>query len=413
MGINDSIYLTIENVQNYTNSKIAIPGAHKKLTILHLISTTCAPCLAKIPRLDGYQQQFDKEIQIILVFREDLKNINKYKQFVTELQNTKLPIITKESGLYNKFKISVFGDNVWIDDQGIIKMQNRIEDLNPTTITDFLKSKKTVKSQVYHEMDKNKSFLENLGINSNNNLISSFQMFRLDRDYIEQTRLSWEIEANKNHDSIRIYSYNTELRRLAKILFNQRLIHNSRVVFDIKNKEQLLPDFNEQNPNHFAFELIFNNGANIDPMQYLKKEIENSLSIRFTDTILDTKCYVLKRFKSVDIKTKHIIDATKITGAQSKFNNEMRSISDDLLLTLNSYRWGDIVGDLNLTGNRRNFFEYYIVDETGIDIDEKVDIQFYVTTENIELINESLNKYGLRLEKALRPLPVILIKDGV
>lgn len=75
-----------------------------------------------------------------------------------------------------------------------------------------------------------------------------------------------------------------------------------------------------------------------------------------------------------------------------------------------SWGWYGIIDALNSGGFSR-IFKYFIVDETGIQRDLKVDFSILLRTDDIELVNQSIAKYGVKLEKAMRPLEIILIRD--
>ncbi|GEM_PF-2399674 len=409
--INDSINLTINNVKHYSESAINVPIKNKKLTILNMISTTCAPCLEHIPHLDKYQKKFDKDIQIILVFHEDQKTIDRFRGFVPQLKNTILPVITKESGLPKKFQTKVYGSCVWIDQNGIIKTQLNYYQFNDKAINSYLKYGQLVKSKVVHKMDNKNTVLENLKIDSANRMISSFQLFRIDSNFYTSQKTMWNFEKDSKGILNRIYAYDTDIMSITKNVFDQRYLHNSRVVINIKNKERLLPNYSERHYNHFAFEFTNSENTNRNALELLKKHFSTALSVSFKDTTLNTKCYVLKRFKKVNIKAKKIIDPNSVSADEFKFNNIMKSKSEDNFYILNSLVWGMFIDDINL-GNYGKKFDLFIIDESGIPKDQIVDITFFLRPDNITLVNSSLEKFGLKMEEEFRPLPVLLVEDS-
>jgi thiol-disulfide isomerase/thioredoxin len=409
-GVNDSVKLTINNIEHYPQKTIQVPIKNKKLTILNMISTTCAPCLEHIPQLDKYQKMFDEDIQIILVFHEDQKKIDRFRGFVPQLKNTILPVITKESGLPKKFKTEVYGNCIWIDQNGIIKTQLAYDQFNDKAISEYLKHGLLTKSKVTHKIDTKKAVIDNLKLDSTNKLSASFQLFRIDTGFQTLQRGMWQFEKDNQGKICRVYCYDTDLKTIAKQILDQRYLHNSRVILNIKAKERLLPNFSNEHYNHFAFEFNNNENSKTDVLKSLKVYFSEALGVEFKDTTLNINCYVLKRFKQVNIKAKKIIDPNSISGAEHKFNNIMTSKTEDSFYTLNSLIWGMFIDAINF-GNYGKKFDLFIVDESGIASEEIVDISLYLRPENINMVNKSLEKYGLKLESAVRPLPVLLVED--
>ncbi|GEM63918.1 hypothetical protein SF1_19000 [Sphingobacterium faecium NBRC 15299] len=409
-GINDSLNLTINNIKHYSETAINVPTKNKKLTILNMISTTCAPCLEHIPQLDKYQKMFNNDIQIILVFHEDQKTIDRFRSFVPQLKNTILPVITKESGLAKKFQTKVYGSCVWINHNGIIKTQLAYEQFNDKAISSYLNQGTLLKNKVNHFIDTKKSVMDNLKLDSSNILTTSFRLFRIDTGFQTLQKDMWQFEKDSKGNINRAYCYNTDLRAIAKQLMDQKYIHNSRVILNVTENKRLLPNYSKEHYNHFAFEFTNSENTNGNILKSLKVYFSQALGVDFKDTTLNIDCYVLKRFKKVKLKSKKIIDPFSLSGDEHKFNNKMKSKTEDYYLSLNSMKWGMFIDDINL-GNYSKKFDLYIVDETGIPLEEMVDISFYLRPENINLVNNSLWKYGLKLEKGIRQLPVLLVED--
>ncbi|OCA76380.1 hypothetical protein BBI01_06720 [Chryseobacterium artocarpi] len=411
-GVNDTMPFTnFNSIQNNTNKTLTLPVKDKKLTLFYILNTSCIPCIKKIPTLERYQKNYEKDIQIVLVFTDSLKKINKVKERVEILRKTFLPILSAESGLDKQFPYKVYGETIWIDENRIIKNSTGSDEIKEENIKIFLdKTKLPFVLEKTHYIDVSKGMLENMKLDSGNRELFSFHLFRIAPSFNTRASTSSSEEPDPTEKITRWYRYTSDLRTIGKHLLNKRYIHDSRVIFEVTNKEKLVPDYSQKGDNRFAFDFTFPPMTIVSARELMKQQFESVLSIEFKDTVQNIECYVMRRFKNVDISQKHAYTNADVPYEQLKTDNILSKLDSQGIQHMQSWEWYGIIDALNSGGFSRQF-KYFIVDETGIQRDLKVDFSILLRTDNIELVNQSIAKYGVKLEKAMRPLEIILIRD--
>jgi len=411
-NLNDTMpFTSYDIIQNNANKTLTLPVKNKKLTLLYILNTSCIPCIKKIPTLERYQKKYEKDIQIVLVFTDSLKKINKVKERVEFLRKTFLPILPAETGLDKRFSYKAYGSTAWIDNDGNIKYFTGSSDFTDENVKKFLDKVRLPFVLVKkHHIDINKNMAENMKVDNGNKELFSFHLFRIAPAFDTKPSTTSSEEPEPTERITRLYSYNTDLRTIGKQLLNKRYIHDSRVIFEVTHKEKLVPNYPQKGENRFAFDFTFPPMIIRSAREILKQQIESLLNIEFKDTVQNIDCYVLRRFKNVDISQKHSYTKADVPYEQLKMDNVFNKMDSNEILHLQSYEWFSIIDDLNF-GSFSRKFKYFIVDETGIQRDLKVDFSILLRADNIDLVNQSIAKYGVKLEKAIRPLGVVSISD--
>lgn len=411
-SVNDTMPFTnFDIIQNNANKTMTLPVKNKKLTLLYILNSRCIPCIKKIPTLERYQKEYEKDIQIVLVFADSLKQVNKIKETVEILRKTFLPMLPAEIGLDKQFSYQAYGSTVWINENGVIKNSTGSGELNEENIKIFLdKAKLPFVLVKKHDVDINKSMAENMKVDSGNKELSSFHLFRIAPTFDSKPSTYWSEEPEPTERITRLYSYNTDLRTIGKRLLNKRYIHDSRIIFEVTNKEKLVPNYPQKGENRFAFDFTFPPMKIRSARERLKHHIESLLNIEFKDTVQNIDCYVLSRFKNIDISQKSTYTKADVPHKQLKGDNVFSRMDSQGVHHMQSWEWYGIIDALN-SGGLSSKFKYFIVDETGIQRELKIDFSILLRPDNIELVNQSIEKYGVKLEKAIRPLEVVLIRD--
>jgi len=141
-------YSNISNVLNHESNQINLKDYRGKLVILDFWNFYCSSCLKTFHKIDSIQKQYNNQIQIILVNRDEKE---KTRQFFSKRKWLKMPdnipFITTDSLLNNIFPHQGVPFYVWIDSSGRICYQTD-EYITRANINDYLSGKRSLFSRV-------------------------------------------------------------------------------------------------------------------------------------------------------------------------------------------------------------------------------------------------------------------------
>jgi len=135
--------MEIRNVLNYSSDKIKLADLKDKLIILDFWATNCVGCILSFPKMESLQKQFGKEIQILLVTKQQQNVIENFFIKHKKVKMPSLPIITNDSVLSNLFPYATVPHHVWIDKNRIVRAITHGYNATAENIGAVLENKKT------------------------------------------------------------------------------------------------------------------------------------------------------------------------------------------------------------------------------------------------------------------------------
>ncbi|MBL1408684.1 TlpA family protein disulfide reductase [Sphingobacterium faecale] len=116
-------------IQNYKTPTARISDFKGKLVFFDFWSTYCSSCIAGFPKMEKLQEEFGDQIIIILVnMRETQEEVDKRlkarKSIAPELK--RMPSIIGEEAFAQLFPHYYAGNYVWIDPQGILRLNTAV-----------------------------------------------------------------------------------------------------------------------------------------------------------------------------------------------------------------------------------------------------------------------------------------------
>ncbi|MES2775852.1 MAG: DUF547 domain-containing protein [Bacteroidota bacterium] len=91
--------IPVQKVLNAPAALTSLPANDQQLLVIDFFGTWCAPCKKAIPHLTALQNQFKKEIQIVLVSIETEAKLN---DFIKKQNNFMLPIVVDQEQNYTR-----------------------------------------------------------------------------------------------------------------------------------------------------------------------------------------------------------------------------------------------------------------------------------------------------------------------
>lgn len=133
-------------IKNYRTPTAKISDFKGKLVLLDFWSTYCSSCIAGFPKMEKLQKEFGDKIIVILVnIRETEKELNSRlnarKKTISEL--SRMPSIIGEEVFAELFPHRYAGNYVWIDPQGILRLNSGVShNIHSKKIQEVLDGKK-------------------------------------------------------------------------------------------------------------------------------------------------------------------------------------------------------------------------------------------------------------------------------
>ncbi|WP_276504445.1 TlpA family protein disulfide reductase [Terrimonas pollutisoli] len=143
LSIGDKLpLLTLPNTINNKSGHLNFADYKGKSIILDFWNHRCVPCLAAFPHLDSLQQQFDNDIQLILVNKESKDSTINFFARRKKIKMPSLPMITGDTLLSSMFPSEGYPYHVWIDRNGTISYFSGGYNTTAKHISDFLEGSK-------------------------------------------------------------------------------------------------------------------------------------------------------------------------------------------------------------------------------------------------------------------------------
>lgn len=110
------------NYENYDGSKTSLDDFKGKFVYIDLWATWCAPCKKEIPFLKTYEKEFrDKNIVFVSISTDRVKDYNKWKKMVADLQLTGVQLFANgDTSFESAYEVTGIPRFILIDPQGNI-----------------------------------------------------------------------------------------------------------------------------------------------------------------------------------------------------------------------------------------------------------------------------------------------------
>ncbi|WP_145859778.1 TlpA family protein disulfide reductase [Pedobacter suwonensis] len=128
----------LSKVINYSATGIRLSDLKGKAVILDFWATFCSACLIEFPKMDSFQKQYNKNLQVILIntYSKDTEKV--LGDFLvhqkSKLSGFSLPIAQSDSTLREIFPIKSMPHYIWVGSDGRIKAITRAEQVTAPNI---------------------------------------------------------------------------------------------------------------------------------------------------------------------------------------------------------------------------------------------------------------------------------------
>jgi thiol-disulfide isomerase/thioredoxin len=401
--------IVLNNLHNYKDAKgkpvttLKLSGLNEKLIILDFWATWCSPCVAMIPKMEALQTQFKGEI-LILPVTYQTKDVA--LPFLKKLKNGApllLPQVTDDKELNRLFPHVYLPHYVWIDYTGTVRAITGPEEVTAENIDKVLdnpigKFALQQKKDVKIAYDNSKPLLINNNGGDGSNLVYHSVVTR----YIEG--LGSGLQNMKNHPVYgkRITFRNYDLRSIYAYAYGERKVWygKNRVKLNVADTSKLEYDLKDPNTwqrlNTYCYELVLPFYAGEQMFRFLKEDLKRVFPQYDAKVVkMKTRCATLKVVGNTDL--------LKVRDTSSK-----KSSFSGLGIVLRETPLNTLIKQLNSV--YMQYSQYPVIDLTNIS--EPVNLNITANLSNLDSINESLIKYGLRFQLEEHEIDVLEITDS-
>jgi thiol-disulfide isomerase/thioredoxin len=362
---------TFKNILNSKESEMSIQDLKGKTVILEFWATWCSPCIPAMKKLDSLQKKFEDKIEIITISAERNEQLEKF----IKSSNTSLRIVSDSTHTAN-FKYKTIPHSIIIDKNGIVRAITSPENINVNVIENLISNNEI-------ELDLKDDFYidPNLKVKTIKTFANSdyrIELKSFDQEKRSGRRILKDIEGNING----IEMWNSNIPRLYQTLFDVASYH--RVIYKDSLSEN---DFPNDNKNRYNMTIEVSNKYQSEwkniGINFLNKNFDVHAKMG-VDTL---DCYVLNNIDNI-IKESNSVESEYMSMGFILRSKKIKI--SRLAKYLENFTGLPVLDKTNLNG------EYDIeLDWQGIDF---------------KTLHPELKKYGLKLEKSDKKLPVKVMK---
>lgn len=225
--------IVISNLKNYPKDEVSISDFKGKLLILDFWATWCPSCYESFPKYDKLQQEFNGQVQFILVNPVETKDTKeKIANLFAKLKENvgyevKLPYVNNEPILGKLFPFQVLPQYIWIDGEGKVRAVTHAMSVTPDNIRHVLQGGSLYNKQDIIDYDRSKPFDSEL-----------FERNEVNRKY--RSQITGYIEGISGYGN---YSHTTYGRRLYRSNMDVKMLLTMDHVFDELRGDKVVRNF--------------------------------------------------------------------------------------------------------------------------------------------------------------------------
>ena len=388
----------LDTILNYTASNSSLAKFRGKYLLLDFWGTFCVPCIAAIPKMEKLQEQFRDKLTILMVGTDGYDRItNFYAGRKKDKRDMKLPTAINRN-MTRYFNVREVPHYVWIDTKGVIKAVTSSDHyINEENITNFINGKdlsiplkqRTANPPLWKPLDVVAMEIDSTTLTYRSSFTKHLQGLT-----------SSTLNHHKTYPP-RVRLTNMAIPNFYRIAYarpeDDHSVMFARTIVETKYPERYSAkgfDFDEWRLNNtFCYELRVPEEKRGEILKMMQDDLKNIFGLKayWEDRVM--KCIVLTADKNnTSWRAKDTTTKTAISGGGLTLKNQPFS---KLFGYIQHYRQGVI-----------------LVDDTGIDPEDKVDVDLQAEMINVEALNKALKKYGFQLKHEDRKVPVLVISDG-
>jgi thiol-disulfide isomerase/thioredoxin len=402
---------TLTNLINYPVKNEKLSNFRGKLLILDFWSTGCKGCIESWPKLLKLQEEFGKQIQIVLVNPwEDEARVEQIFEKRKKIANVTMTLPTtcgQDSIIEKLFQVSGLPHVAWIDEKGVLLSITEGGYLNSKNIktilnTGFTEMPQKIGNDEYIKPDFTKPFF----INGNGGIVENVLWQSILTKYPSKLWPGISITASEA-GGYRAYCSGCSIKELYAMAYTNRIDHTGSLAELLPNRIELnVSDttkyvMNIDGERQYKNQYLYNLYASPTTIENLQKKIQSDLKFFFG---LNAKWE--KRIKKCLVLT---AEDTLLISYKSGRSTFYTAIADRV--ELNDVTISHFIKDLEDHVSEYYWGEYQIIDETHFK-GKLGGISFETNVGDYKALDKALQKYKMHFKLEEREVSVLVISEA-
>ena len=359
---------TFNNIVNSERDQISLKNLKGKAVVLEFWATWCGPCIPAMKKLNKLKEKFGDDLEVITISQEENARL---ERFIKTTQ-TSLTVVS-DTGHANVFPYKTIPHSVLIDKNGIVRAITSPENITEEVIEDVLADKEIaleVKDDFYVDPTLKVETLKTVNH-------SDYRIVL--KNYNQEKRGGSKRLQDDDGNQKGVEMYNTSIPGMFMNLL--KISSPSRVVYrDGLSKD----DFSyEKNENMYNMTMEASENYRGQWRKIGADFLNDYFDVNARMTTEDMDCYILE-------KTENIIEESTSETSEFSFMGP--------IFKAKKIKIGRLVEYIE------NFTAIPVTDQTGLE--DFYDIELNWQAEDPKTIHRELAKYGLKLKRSSRKLPI-------
>lgn len=378
-----------------------------KPIILDFWGTYCGSCISQFPKLKELQEEFNEQIQIVMVTNQTKAVVDKFAGHNEVFRNLGLPSLVENQRLWDSFAFRTIPLQVWIDEKGYVRYITSGSNISSKRIASFLRNEKLDVANATVNVDFDPKLPLWLEGNGRQNKYLKYYSFIM--EHVPDAGNLHSIVKDRTSGKIqRIQARNLPIDKLFAMAYGKNMMDNpfessKRRIIETSDKSSfILPkqDFDRNEwfiNNTYCYDIEVPEHLSDDIFEYMKIDLERYFKIKSSIEKREIPCLVLYTVDNANsIKTK---GGTPKVSLRSSDNKKIFISNRIMRLFINELQYEvDTFSDLPL------------IDETGYE--GNVDIEFSRLPKDLESLNADLEKYGLIINEEIKAIRMLVLQDA-
>ncbi|MGH7238435.1 MAG: hypothetical protein ACREHG_00045, partial [Candidatus Saccharimonadales bacterium] len=346
------------------------------------------------PKYDSLQREFGDKIQVLLCTSASATEVRNLFNRVEALRKLHLASVVSDTVLSGIFKHRTVPHVVLIDQSGLVRAVTY--GVNRKDIKAVLAGRPV---HLLVKRDGGPSY-----DSENPQIISDYQYYhRTDHFYFDSyiapltvPTAPGQLNEKDNEGNITRRIFQGSIQQLYRIAYGNTDEYNTtRVLLDFRKASSFRTVDQDSGTNCYTYDLIMHPGwPPAKAYGYMQRQLDDFFSVHSSEKKKRIKCFILKR-----------VDVTKPLFSDNEKANVQKI---NKVIKFKQLKWWWLMNCINgvlVTPPLQ------IVDETGIDAGQKVTVTIDTDFNDLNVVNQSLKPYGLKMTVGYRRMDVIVLKD--
>ncbi len=404
IGIGDDIAsIELHNLMNFSSSNVRLEDFKGKAVILDFWATWCGSCIAAIPKVQKFQQQFQDDLQFFMVSNETKPKVRAFFHKMNQTQELVLPCaIDSGSVLTELFKIRFVPHYVWIDSSGKVCAFTGSDELTASNIKRLIAGKAlSMDMKVDEQRREGFDMRQPLFLDSNMVKEIGISYHSILTPYIPGAMVATYIPVKGPEGNRRVSITNFSIAGLYRVAYGDghpfHFFPYNRMVLDLEDTLKYDPPNvkiwdSVKHEYGFSYDLIIPNPDSTLLFTTMRADLKRFFGLHARIEKRPMNCLIMTSDKGKKLTAEN--DSSKISSGQFQImlqNQPFKKLASLIQQQVQSIGIAEVF------------------DETGIE--QNVDLTLNVNIRDIPSLSRKLSEYGIKLQSETRLVEVLVLSD--